>query len=337
MIKHACPEILNTKHQSPLSLIPSLISIIRLQDLLRMCLVLPKKQLQKHAHCQHKNIVSTILILCFKPQQFVSKHRFCPPFLPGFGVPNLNSPQAPSCARRSAGLNCKNFTKYICNYDMYIAVYTDFVYTYIYIALMYICCMQRCYRDAYMPWATIHWNSQPQQNTWELLNLPGSEASLPLLESPNPCMVCSISASCPSKMENGHVRMFLMIESYQIHDVWHTLSCQYFEVTLCFQNFFSRSKAIYFCGNWPTTEMAGLLEKAKHNQTILTHHRDRLQNRDSLGHQAVSVLEPPRWETNTKNTQNIKHIFILKIPFPLVAHNCLYHQLHPPATPAQPS
>ena len=88
-------------------------------------------------------------------------------------------------------------------------------------------------------------------NTWELLNLPGSEASLPLLESPNPCMVCSISASCPSKMENGHVRMFLMIESYQIHDVWHTLSCQYFEVTLYFQNFFSRSKAIYFnfCGN----------------------------------------------------------------------------------------
>lgn len=166
MIKHACPEILNTKHQSPLSLIPSLISIIRLQDLLRMCLVLPKKQLQKHAHCQHKNIVSTILILCFKPQQFVSKHRFCPPFLPGFGVPNLNSPQAPSCARRSAGLNCKNFTKYICNYDMYIAVYTDFVYTYIYIYstyvyMLYAKVLQRCihamsYHPLKLPTTTEH-------------------------------------------------------------------------------------------------------------------------------------------------------------------------------------
>ena len=59
-------------------------------------------------------------------------------------------PIAPSCARRSAGLNCKNFTKYICNYDMYLVVYTDdcvYIHIYIYctyVYMLYAKVLQRC-------------------------------------------------------------------------------------------------------------------------------------------------------------------------------------------------
>ena len=138
MIKHACPEILNTKHQSPLSLIPSLISIIRLQDLLRMCLVLPKKTTTKTytfkiriLFQQFSFFVSNLNNLF---QSTVSAHDLeFPTSIPPKLRPAQDAQQA---------WTVRHFTKYICNCDMYIVVYTDYcVYIYsTYVPSIYVVC-----------------------------------------------------------------------------------------------------------------------------------------------------------------------------------------------------